>query len=80
MNYLTEIKKLADGLMEKGIPFTFKTYLGGYQIVCTDWDAVCHTASYGKEDGLLEIYGSIVKVTNDTVEGWLTAEEVLSRL
>jgi len=61
MNYLTEIKKLADGLMEKGIAFTFHALYEGYQIIVNDprtqeyrWDAVCHDFSYGNDEGLSE--------------------------
>lgn len=45
-------------------------------------DAVCHSGSYGHENGLLEIMGLGVCMENagDDVEGWLTAEEVLERL
>ena len=46
------------------------------------WDAVCHTFSYGNENGLLEIMGDIVdeKEHPDHVEGWLTADEVIQRI
>ncbi len=87
MNYLAEIKKLADGLMEKGITFTFHPLHDGYQIVVNNpktqeykWDAVCHNFSYGQDDGLLEIMGDIVENDDDAVEGWLTAEDILKRL
>ena len=87
MNYLTEIKKLADGLMEKGIAFTFHRLYEGYQILVNnpetkeyEWDAVCHDFSYGHDEGLLEIMGEIVENDYDAVEGWLTAEDILKRL
>lgn len=41
------------------------------------WDAICHPGSYGYEDGLLEVMG--YPVTNDHVEGWLTADEIFAR-
>lgn len=46
------------------------------------WDAICHSGSYGYEQGLLEIYGSLVDVEKDgdSVAGWLTAEDVISRI
>ena len=45
------------------------------------WDAICHRGSYGAEEGLLEIYGSIVPLTaSDTVEGWLTADDIIRRV
>lgn len=46
------------------------------------WDAICHKGSYGYELGLLEIYGSLVdmKKDGDSVVGWLTAEDVITRI
>lgn len=45
------------------------------------WDAICHDGSYGAEEGLLEIYGEIVSpMAGDSVEGWLTAEDVIKRI
>lgn len=45
------------------------------------WDAVCHYGSYGSTRGLLEIMGTIVSPeAGDSVEGWLTAEEVIERI
>lgn len=43
-----------------------------------EWDAICHRGSYGAEDGLLEIMGTIVR-GDYPVEGWLTAKEVIQR-
>ena len=83
MNYRVEMDKLAAGLTEKGIPFTYEPLFDGVQIQCSDWDAVCHRFSYGHEKGLLEIMGSIVQPGDDgidDVEGWMTAEEILARL
>jgi len=46
-----------------------------------EWDAVCQHGSYGFEEGLLEIYGNIVRAdADDTVEGWLTADDVIDRI
>lgn len=87
MDYLTEIKKLANGLMEKGIAFTFHRFMDGYQIVVNDpetreykWDAICHNFSYGHTEGLIEIMGDIVEIDYDAVEGYLTAEDILTRV
>lgn len=45
------------------------------------WDAICHEGSYGVEEGLLEIYGEIVSpMAEDSVEGWLTAKDVIKRI
>lgn len=46
------------------------------------WDAICHFGSYGCDLGLLEIMGDIVdrKKHRDQVEGYLTAEDVITRV
>ena len=44
------------------------------------WDAICHFGSYGSEHGLLEVMGSAVVRARDSVEGWLTADEIIARL
>ena len=43
------------------------------------WDANIHKYSYGHEQGLLEVYGTIVEKFNhnDSIEGYLTADEIL---
>ena len=41
---------------------------------------VRHNGSYGYEKGLLEIYGSIVWPCGDSVEGYLTAADVIERI
>lgn len=47
----------------------------------SEWDVICQWGSYGAEDGLLEIYGSIVDPNaGDTVEGCLTADDVIERI
>lgn len=85
-----EMEKLAAGLVQRGIPFSFNTYRGGLQIIVKNdiekllWDAVCNDISYGHEAGLLEIMGDklvdLNKTCGDTVEGFLTADEILERL
>jgi len=85
---LKEISKLAQYLTIMGVPFIAKPLYDGYQIIVNDndgdyeWDAICHSNSYGHEVGLLEIMGSIVdkERVNDEVEGWLTAEEIAMRV
>ncbi len=45
------------------------------------WDVICHRGSYGADAGLLEIYGKIVPDNaGDTVEGFLTAQDVITRI
>lgn len=47
----------------------------------SEWDVICQKGSYGAEEGLLEIYGSIVATNaGDSVEGWLTADDVIARI
>lgn len=90
---ITELQELAKGLIERGKYFYFRPIFGGGQIVVFDqdlnpksedwaWDAVCHSGSYGGKDGTLEIMGKLVDrtKTDDSVEGWLTAEEILERV
>ena len=46
-----------------------------------DWDAICQFGSYGVEMGLLEIMGErVVRKGRDSVEGYLTADEIIERL
>lgn len=80
--YRIEADKLAKGLIENGVEFDYYDCWDGVQIVCDGWDAICHSGSYGHEQGLLEIMGTIVRADDDDddVEGWLTAEEILQRL
>ena len=40
------------------------------------WDAVCNSASYGHEKGLLEIWGKDMAEP----EGWLRAEECFEKI
>ena len=72
-----EMMKLAFGLRDRGIEFSVKSYFDGIQIVVGDfdWDAICHSGSYGHENGLIEIMG--LPQCEDDVIGYLTAEEIL---
>lgn len=79
--YQTEIRKLAEGLTARNIPFDLHPLWDGWQIMTEDWDAICHTYSYGSDRDLLEIMGSIVSEdAGDSVEGYLTAADVLERI
>lgn len=72
----TEMMKLAFGLRDRGIEFNARSFFDGLQIVVgDDWDAICHSGSYGHEKGLIEVMG--LPQCEDDVIGWLTAEEVL---
>lgn len=85
--YHIEINKLEKGLIARGIDYIRRELIDGYQIIVGmkdncggwEWDAVCHSYSYGHQEGLLEVMGNI-SAYEDDVEGWLTAEEILNRL
>lgn len=76
-------------LYQKSLNNVCKYYYGEQIIVYSDtrhnireWDAVCHRFSYGGDKGLLEIMGTIVdeKSVGDSVEGYLTAQDVIERI
>ena len=73
----TEMMKLAFGLRDRGIGFKMWSFFDGIQIVVGDfdWDAICHSGSYGHENGLIEVMG--LPQCQDDVIGYLTAEDVL---
>ena len=73
----TEMMKLAFGLRDRGIGFKMQSFLDGIQIVVGDWDwdAICHSGSYGHENGLIEVMG--LPQCQDDAIGWLTAKDVL---
>lgn len=86
-NYFNELDKLEQYLKDHGIPYEridkYTIPQDWHQIIVPNamhrkWDAVCHKWSYGYEDGLLEIMGSISR--SEDVEGWLTAEDVIERI
>ena len=88
---MSELDKLEQYLKENNIDYlrideNTDTW-GRHQIIVYDnqkevaWDAICQKGSYGYEQGLLEIYGNIVtEEDDDSVVGWLTAEDVISRI
>ena len=75
-----EMMKLAFGLRDRDIEFTVRSFFDGIQIVVGDWDwdAVCHSGSYGHESGLIEVMG--LPQCQDEVIGYLTAEDVLNMI
>lgn len=83
-----EMQKLINLLTEANIPFEVRDCWGTPQVCYPDandktrvCDAVCHPGSYGYHNGLLEIMGLVdVADVGDDVEGWLTAEDVFSRI
>ena len=73
----TEMMKLAFGLRDRGIEFSTKSFCDGIQLIVGDWDwdAICHSGSFGHENGLIEVMG--LPQCQDDVIGYLTAEDVL---
>jgi hypothetical protein len=85
----TEIRKVAKFLSENKIPYEFDALYDGYQIGYPKlprngtslFDIIVHKFSYGGTDGLLETMGlSFEEEVGDSVEGWLTGEEVIERI
>lgn len=80
----TEMYKLINLLINAKIPFEVVELYDTPQVcypsnssrIC---DAVCHSGSYGHEQGLLEIMG-LSTDPDDDIEGYLTAEEVYKRI
>ena len=91
---MNEIEKLHNMLNEAGIVHEFGPRLDGHYIRVYDpnkpfesggydyiVDAIYFRGSYGYEEGLIEIAGYIKSDdVPDTVEGWLTAEEIFNRI
>ncbi len=86
---MNELEKLESFLIQNGykherIDYTTPHGYDQHQIIVYNdkhkriWDAVCHYGSYGHSQGLLEIMGCIVR-GKDSVEGWLTADDVIKR-
>lgn len=95
MSRLAELNKLEDYLKEHGIEYEridgedTDYSIDRHQISVPNhakkkWDAICQYGSYGYEEGLLEIYGSLVDRAKygdtDSVCGWLTAKDVIERI
>lgn len=90
---MSELDKLEKYLFEHGYEYDRideedEVVLNRHQIIVyknkkRQWDAVCQYGSYGYDQGLLEIYGTLVsKFDNkgDRVIGWLTAKEIIERI
>lgn len=85
---MTEIKKLITLLNSESIPYDLVDDVEGNEknqiyYPCVEkpiCDVICHKYSYGGSEGLLEIMGLVDDEIDDTVEGYLTAKEVFSRI
>ena len=87
-NRYQEILRLDAMLTEKQIPHTCQKFMDGWQVIYPQdgkkrvMDAIEHFGSYGNEQDKLEIMGLLTpeEKKNDTVLGYLSAEEVFSRI
>ncbi len=85
MNYEKEISKLVEFFENNNLPYEVDRLFDGYIFSFPShkkrlWDVICHCHSYGHERGLLEAMGTIVADDcEDTVEGYLTADEIIKR-
>lgn len=88
-----EILKLKEMLTDAGIPFYMREIFDGYQICypenntkqkpdVRECSVIEHEASYGHSEDKLEIMGLLTdeELQNDDVVGYLSAEEVFSRI
>lgn len=85
-----EIIKLKEMLEQAKIPFHFSEKNGGFHICYPGAGFFCicsvieHDGSYGRNQDLLEIMGLMtkkeLKKTQDTVIGYLTADNVFKRI
>ena len=83
--YYQPIMRLADLCEREGISFTVRPLFDGLQLLCPslkekEFDVICHSYSYGHEQGELEVMGAICNSDDDNVEGYLTVEEVFERI
>jgi len=83
----SEMEKLMSALTAYNIPYetTIDCTGEGLQVwypsrddnIC---DVICHKYSYGGSEGLLEMMGLVPDDWGDSVQGYLTAEEVFGRI
>ncbi len=84
----TSIKKLANKLVEAGVPFSFKAFEDGYQISFRKngyfiGDATEWKESYGSDKDEIELFGDFLtaeELLNDSVIGNLKVEECFDRI
>jgi hypothetical protein len=84
--YKREPLRLASMCLAHNIPFEIAEMCHGLIVIypCQGEgyvsDAICHDGSYGRQDGLLEMMGLVnEEEIGDSVEGYLTAEQVFER-
>lgn len=80
---MTEMDKLEQMLKDHSVKYRRTKDDFGEQIVAFDpdgtqaWDAVCNKASYGHDEGLLEI---AYTEKEKNVQGWLTAADIALKM
>lgn len=81
-----QIDKLASLLDKEVVEYVKRPLFDGFQIILP-WcgaDVICHSASYGGKNGLLEIQGPALfkqeEPCKDDVLGFLTVEDVFERI
>jgi len=85
---ITEIEKLASYLSSNGyITRTYYSIDGSLrQVDVYDdsgnklWDAACSAITCGGRLGLLEVIGTVCRDDEEGFEGYLTADDIISRL
>ena len=91
---MTQMATLAEKLTQANIPFEIiymdkDIFSRAGESIPQIWypnfndavcDVICHKYSYGGDRGLLEIMGLVSEECEDSVEGYLTAEEVFKRI
>lgn len=84
---LKEIHYLEDLLCHDNIPFRVEPLFDGLHLIYFSslnnqiCSVICHKYSYGHEEGLLEIKGLVdEEKVGDSVEGYLTAQDVYRRI
>ena len=80
-----ELLKVMNFLTEREIEYGLRPLYDGFQLMVPadidNWafDVIIHNGSYGHQRGLLEVMG-ISKIPCDSVEGYLTGEDVIERI
>lgn len=90
---LTEFNKLRDYLIEHRFDFVETHRYSIFNVLCKDfnkievyendkpiWSTIISQVSIGYEGGLLEVMGNIITNTDDTVKGYLTANDIIKMI
>ena len=75
-----EIEKLLKMIEDTDVDYAFRRLHDGYQIILKHSSIIQHSYSYGGIEDKLEVMGKLCRDDEDEVEGYLTAEEVFTRI